>query len=81
LGEEGEQMARKPVSLKRTKNFLVEDYRNPPKRQVLAYRSKKTKDDHVLTVAVLKKEGPRGGRTVLTSLKHPKGEKRAVRRT
>jgi hypothetical protein len=74
-------MRPKPISLKRTENFLVEDYRNPPKREVRAYRSKKTKDGHVLTLAVLKRKGPRGGRTVLTSLKHPKGEKNGPRKT
>jgi hypothetical protein len=74
-------MARKSVSLKRTENFLVEDYRNPPKKEVRAYRSKKTKDGHVLTFAILKKQGPRGGRTVLTSLKHPKEEKDGSRKT
>jgi hypothetical protein len=68
------------MGLKRSKNFLVEDYRNPPKKEVLAYRSKKTKDGHVLTFAILKRKGSRGGETVLTSLKHPKGEKRASRK-
>jgi hypothetical protein len=67
------------MGLKRSKNFLVEDYRNPPKKEVRAYRSKKTKDGHVLTFAILKRKGPRGGKTVLTSLKHPKGEKRVSR--
>jgi len=69
-------MARKPIKTEKTKNFIVEDYKNPPKRQALRYRSKKTKDGHVLTFAILRREGPRGGRTVLTSLKHPKRERR-----
>lgn len=69
-------MARKPTKIERTKNFIVEDYKNPPKRQALRYRSKKTEDGHVLTFAILRKKGPRGGRTVLTSLKHPKREKK-----
>jgi len=69
-------VAERRATLKTTKNFRVEDYRNPPRDQVLRYRAKKTPSGHVLTFAVLKKKGPRGGRTVLTSLKHPKTEGR-----
>lgn len=65
---------RKPIKIEHTKNYVVEDYKNPPAKDVVAYRRKKV-DGHVLTLAVLKKKGPRGGRTVVTSIWHPKTEK------
>lgn len=68
---------RKPVSREETKNFIVEDYKDPPKKQVLRYRSKKLDDGTVLTFAVTRGKGPEGGRTKLVNIKHPKrkGEK------
>lgn len=66
---------RKTIKIEHTKNYVVEDYKNPPKKDVVAYRRKKV-DGHVLTLAILKKKGPRGGRTVVTSIWHPKTEKK-----
>ena len=57
-------------------NYVVEDLRNPPKDQIAGYRRKKV-GGHVLTLAILRRAGPRGGRTIVTSVWHPKGEKEA----
>ncbi len=65
---------RKVIKTERTPNFVVQDYKNPPKKQVLGYRTVKTKTGHLLRVAILRKKGPRGGRTQVTSLWHPKKE-------
>ena len=57
-------------------NYVVEDFRNPPKNQVLRYRTVR-RGKHLLRVAVLKRKGPRGGRTVVTSVWHPKSERKS----
>lgn len=57
-------------------NYVVEDYRNPPQKGVVGYRTVKLPGGHLARVAILRKEGPRGGRTRITSLWHPKAEKR-----
>lgn len=67
-------MARK-YKVERTKNYIIHDYRNPPKKQVLGYRRVKTESGHIITVAIMRKKGPRGGRTKVTSIWHPKDEK------
>jgi len=63
---------RKAVKVVQKPNYTVVDYRAPPKKQVLRYRTVKTKSGHLVGVAVLRKEGPRGGRTVATSVWHPR---------
>ncbi len=63
---------RKPIGREITTNFIVEDYKDPPKKQVLRYRSKKLPDGTVLTFAVMRGKGPEGGRTRLVNIKHPK---------
>ncbi len=68
-------MGRKSLKVETTHNYRIEDYRNPPKSQVLGYRTKKA-GDHLVRLAILRRKGPRGGRTVATSLWHPKSEKR-----
>lgn len=65
---------RKPIGFEEKPNYIVEDYKNPPKKDVIKYRRKRV-GDHIITIAVLRKKGPRGGRTKITSLWHPKGEK------
>lgn len=67
---------RKATKIVQKPHYVVEDYRNPPKNQVLRYRRKKV-GSHILNIAVLKKEGPRGGRTVVTSVWHPKTERKS----
>lgn len=67
---------RKAIKVEHKPNYVVEDYRNPPRRLVRAYRTVKTPSGHLIRVAVLRREGPRGGRTVATSIWHPKAEKR-----
>lgn len=62
---------RKPTKVEQTKNYTVVDYKNPPKRDVVAFRRKRV-GNHLLTIAVLRKKGPRGGRTVVTSVWHPR---------
>ena len=56
--------------------YVWEDLRDPPKGDVLRYRQKKV-DGHIVKVAVLKKDGPRGGRTVVTAIGHPVGERKS----
>lgn len=67
---------RKPIKVEQTKNYTVVDYKNPPKKQVLKYRTVKTPTGHLVRVAVLKRKGLRGGRTVVTSVWHPKKSKK-----
>lgn len=71
-------MTRKKVIKTVTKpNYTVQDYKNPPKKDVEGYRRLKTKSGHILNIAILDKKGPRGGKTTVTSLWHPKREWRA----
>jgi len=63
---------RQPIRIEETKNYVIEDYKDPPKKQVLRYRSVKLEDGTILTFAVLRKKGPEGGRTKLVNIKHPK---------
>jgi hypothetical protein len=67
-------VARKPIKVVPKSNWVVVDYKNPPKKRVLGYRRKKVKG-HLITVAILRKKGPRGGRTVVTSVWHPRKKK------
>lgn len=67
----GKRNGRKVIGIEHTRNFVVEDLKDPPKKQVLRYRSKKLPDGHVLTFAVTRGKGPRGGRTKLINIKHP----------
>jgi len=64
------------VTTSKTGKYVWEDFKDPPKNQVLRYRTVK-QGDHVIRVAVLKKKGPRGGRTVAVSVGHPKTEKKS----
>ena len=64
------------VTTSKTGKYVWEDFKDPPKSQVLRYRTVK-QGGHVIRVAVLKKKGPRGGRTVAVSVGHPKTEKKA----
>lgn len=69
---------RKAISVitPKTGKYVWEDFKDPPKNQVLRYRTVK-QGDHVIRVAVLKKKGPRGGRTVAVSVGHPKTERKS----
>lgn len=66
---------KKVIKRATTPNYVVDDYKNPPKKDVVAYRTKKV-GDHLVKVAILKKKGSRGGSTEITSLWHPKSEKK-----
>jgi hypothetical protein len=66
---------KKPIKVVTTANYVVEDYKNPPKRNIVAWRKKKV-GSHVLTLAILNKKGDREGRTVVTSVWHPKTERK-----
>lgn len=63
-----------------TKNYTVDDYKNPPKKFISKFRRKSIIDNsgnkHLLTFAILNKEGKKatGKKTIATSLWHPKGE-------
>jgi hypothetical protein len=60
-----------------TKNYKVEDYKNPPKKAIKKedgnpkYRTKvvygKDGKKHLLKIAITKKAGPKGGHTAVTS--------------
>jgi len=63
---------RKVLKVVQKPNYTVVDFRDPPKKQVLRYRTVKTKSGHLIRVAVLRKKGPRGGRTQIVSLWHPR---------
>lgn len=67
---------RKVIGIENKPNYVVEDFKNPPEDEVIGYRRKRV-DGHLLTLAILKDKGPRGGRTVVTSVWHPKTEKKA----
>ncbi|MEM3452035.1 MAG: hypothetical protein QW835_00210 [Candidatus Hadarchaeum sp.] len=62
------------LKIETSKNYVIEDYPNPPKSKVARYRRKiiydKEGQRHIATIAVLK-----DGSTRLTSLWHPKTEK------
>lgn len=66
-----------------TKNYVVEDYKNPPKEEISKYRRKeiidKTGQRHLATFAILNKLGQKakGVKTVMTSMWHPKTEDKA----
>jgi len=64
---------RKPLKVVVKENYIVEDYRSPPKDDIAGYRRKKV-GDHLLNITILRGKGPRGGRTAVTSVWHPKGE-------
>lgn len=68
---------RKAIKIEQKPNYVVEDFKNPPKKQVLGYRRVKTKSGHVITVAIMRKKGTRGGRTKVTSVWHPRTEKKS----
>lgn len=63
---------RKPIKTEKTKNFIVEDYKDPPKKEIQGYRSKKLPSGVVVTLAILKKKGPEGGRTRVVNIKKPR---------
>jgi len=69
---------RKVIKRVKTPNYEVEDYKNPPEDEVLGYRTIK-QGAHRIRVAIMKRKGPRGGRTRVTSVWHPKGERRKKR--
>lgn len=54
--------------------YLWEDLRDPPKAQVKGYRTIR-QGDHVVRVALL-----RSGKTVATSIGHPKSERKRGKR-
>jgi len=71
--------ARKAIKIEKkpSGNYVWEDFKNPPKSKVVGYRTVK-QGDHVVRVAILKGRGPRGGRTVATSVGHPLSEKKSA---
>jgi hypothetical protein len=65
-------LAKKPFKIERTKNHVIVDFRNPPKKQVLGYRRVTLPNGALATVAIMRKKGPHGGRTQIVSLWYPK---------
>ena len=74
---------RAATKIETTKNYVVEDYRNPPKELVSKYRRKEIIDKegerHLATFAILNKLGKKakGVKTIMTSMWHPKSEPKA----
>lgn len=66
----------KPFRLAVTKNYVIEDYKNPSKKKIEGFRTKKIIDKdgykHLIKFALLK-----GGGTVKTSFRHHKNEPKA----
>lgn len=68
--------ALKVIKTIETKNFKVEDFKNPAKKSIKEdpitkkemYRSKKLPNGDVLRFAVTKNSGPQGGHTKITSI-------------
>lgn len=69
---------RKVIKKDETKNYNIDDYKNPPKKNIEKdsdgnpkYRRKvvygKDGKKHIITFAITNKQGPRGGSTVATS--------------
>ena len=65
----GRQWVKKPHG-----EYVWEDLRDPPASQVQAYRTIR-QGDHVVRIAIL-----RNGKTVATSVGHPKTERKAERK-
>lgn len=67
---------RKVLKVIETPHYVVEDYKNPPKKKILRIRNKKIKDkhgyEHIIKIAFLK-----SGKSVPLSLWHPKEEPKA----
>ena len=70
--------AQKVIKRTTTKNYSVKDYKNPPKKKIKKekggepkYRTKvvigKDGTRHLIRFAILKKSGPKGGHTAMTS--------------
>ena len=62
-------------------NFVVEDFRNPPKKNIIGWRRKKIKDkdgyEHIINLAIIKDPKTGKTKTVATSLWHSKEEPKA----
>lgn len=71
-------MPRKAIKIEKKPNYVVEDYRNPPKNKIAGYRRKKLASGHILNLAIMKGTSPKGGKTVVTSVWHPKTEKKSA---
>jgi len=75
------QEERKVLKIEDKPNFTVEDYKNPPEKDMKTdsstgkpmYRSKKLPDGTVLRFAIMNKKGKQGGHSVMTSKWNPKG--------
>jgi len=63
-----------------TPNYIIQKIRKDPP-DAIKYRREEVYDKdgyrHLLTVAVVSRKGKRGGRTVVTSIWHPKDEPKA----
>lgn len=70
-------MGKKVIKVERTKNFIVKDYKDPPKKDVKGYRTKRLPSGTLITLAIMRKKGPRGGRTKVVNIKKPRGKRHA----
>jgi hypothetical protein len=70
-------MSKKVIKVEKTKNYIVKDYKDPPKKEIKGYRSKKLPNGVIVTVAILRKPGPRGGRTEAVNVKKPRRKRDA----
>jgi len=71
----------KPKEVEETENYVIERFEPPEEKSAVKYRRKVVYDKqgyrHLLTIAILPRKGERGGRTIVTSIWHPKEEPRA----
>lgn len=71
------------TKIEATKNYVIEDFKNPPKEFISKYRRKEIIDKegqrHLATFAILNKLGQKakGVKTMMTSMWHPKSEPKA----
>lgn len=73
----------KVEKIEQSKNYVIEDYKNPPKEFISRWRRKTITDKsgtrHLGTIAFLNKKGRQaiGRKSIMTSLWHPKSENKA----
>jgi hypothetical protein len=69
-------LEQKIIKQTETKNYNVDDYKNPPKNKILGYRKKviidKSGTRHLLTLALIKDPITGKTKTKATSFWHPK---------
>jgi len=75
------EQTRKVLKIEEKPNYVIEDYKNPPKKNIIGWRRKKIKDkdgyEHIINLAIVKDPKTGKTKTVATSLWHSKKEPKA----